>query len=124
MKNKPISPFVHGLIDYGFTAVQLAVPPLLGVNKKAGNIYRILGANLGTVNALTAHGAGVKPLISFKTHQKIDYANVATLALLTFHKSIRKDKKALIFHVSFLALAVAHVLLTDWEEPVTELLDK
>lgn len=124
MKSKPISPLLHGLIDYGFTAAQLALPPLLGLNKKAVNLYRLLGANLCTYNALTAHGAAAKPLLSFKTHKNIDCANVAGLALLTLYKGIRKDKKALLFHAAFVALAVANVLLTDWKEPTAELLDE
>lgn len=120
MKNKPISPLAHGLIDYGFVATQLVLPPLLGVNKKAVKLFRFLGVNLGTYNALTAHGAAIKPLIPFQTHYKIDYGNVAGLALLTLHKSIRKDKKALLFHSLFVALAAANVLLTDWKESSTQ----
>lgn len=123
MKNKPISPLLHGLIDYGFTAAQLALPPLLGLNKKAVNLYRILGANLGAYNALTAHGAAVKPVIPFETHYRIDYGNVVGLALFGLYKGLRKDKKALLFHSVFVALAAANVLLTDWKNPAGKLVD-
>jgi len=118
---KPITPLTHGLIDYGFIASLFAVPKLLGLKKSTADLYKVLGTNLGIYNALTDHGAAIKGVIPFKTHYKIDYGNLAGLALLTLYKGIRKDKKALAFHAAFVALAAANVLLTDWEaRPGTE----
>jgi hypothetical protein len=113
--SKPITPKLHGLIDYGFSAVQAFVPTLLGVNKKAVKLYQATAINLLVYNIVTDHPVSAKSLIAYKTHYKIDVANVAGLALLTFYKGIRKDKKTLAFHVALVALAAANVLLTDWD---------
>jgi hypothetical protein len=87
----------------------------LGFDKKTIRLYKILGLNLLAYNALTDHPVAVKRLISYNNHHKIDGANVALLALLTAHKSIRKNKRVLTFHVGFVALAAINVLLTDWK---------
>lgn len=65
-------------------------------------------------NALTDTPAGVKPLMSFKTHKKMDIGLMAVSSLLTFTKSIRKDKVALAFHLSVIGLTLASFLLTDF----------
>jgi hypothetical protein len=54
----------------------------------------------------------LKPAISFKDHQKADAVFLTGLSLLTLANFIRKDKRALGFHLSFLGTAVAHYLLT------------
>jgi len=110
---KPISPKMHGIIDYAFTSAQIIVPSVLGVNKKADRLFKLLGSNLMIYNSLTNHGTSVKPVIPFKTHMYIDNYNLLGLFLLTAYKPIRKDRKALGFHLGFLALATLNVLLTD-----------
>ena len=34
MRTKPITPFMHGIIDYGFVVSLLLIPSLIGLNKK------------------------------------------------------------------------------------------
>lgn len=114
MNTKPISPKIHGLNDYGFAAALLFAPSIFGFNKKAKKLYALLGTNLFLYNAITDHPVSVKRLISYDTHHKIDPINVAGLALPTLYKGIRKDKKALAFHIGFVTLAAINVLLTDW----------
>jgi hypothetical protein len=116
MNPRPITPKAHGLIDYGFTAVQLLAPALLGVNHKAANLYRVLGLNLLSYNAITKHQAAVKPFISYNAHHQIDRGNVGFIALLAALPFVRKDKKALAFHAAFLGLALLNVVLTDWND--------
>jgi hypothetical protein len=115
MNKKPITPKMHGLIDYGFAAIQLLAPELLGLNKKAKKVYAFFGTNLIAYNALTDHPVAVKPEISYETHHKIDVANVAILAASTLYDGIRKDKRAVAFHLGFVVLAAINVLLTDWK---------
>jgi len=114
MDNKPVTPALHGIIDYVFSAIQIAGPTLIGLNDKTIKTYRALGAGFLSVNALTDCGVGIKPVISFKGHQKADGVFLATLSLLTFSDVVRKDKKALRFHLGFLATAISHYVLTDY----------
>lgn len=113
--NKPVTPAAHGVIDYIFSGIQLAVPVLIGMNNKAAKTYGVLGAGFTAINALTDTPAGIKRSISFKGHQKADIGFLAGISLLTFSNFIRKDKKAFAFHLGFLTVAVAHYLLTDYK---------
>jgi hypothetical protein len=115
MSNQPITPKAHGLIDYGFAALQWLAPELLGFDNKIIKLYKVLGLNLLAYNSVTDHPVAAKPLISYHTHHQIDTANVAMLALLTAYKGIRKNKRVLAFHVGFVALGAINVLLTDWK---------
>lgn len=105
----------HALSDYGFTLVQWLVPEIAGMNKNAVYLYQILGTNLAVYNALTDHPLAVKRVISYKTHYLIDVGNVGLLALLTFHKAIRKDKQALTFHLGLVGLAALNIMITNWK---------
>ena len=111
---KPLSPTTHGVLDYVFSGVQMAAPALLKLNTNAARTYQVLGAGYTLVNALTDTRAGVKHLIPFKTHQRVDLGFLAGMSLLSAVSYIRKDNKALRFHLGFLAIAITHYLLTDY----------
>ena len=111
---KPIDIKTHAINDYVFGAVQLAGPSLLGINKKAASAYQLLGTAFTTVNALTDTPVGTS-VISVKTHQKADLSFLGLLSALTFSKMIKNDKKALGFHLGFLALTLMNYLMTDYD---------
>ena len=113
--NKPLSPTAHSIVDYVFSGIQIAGPSLLHINPKAARTYQALGAGFTLVNALTDTPAGIKHLIPFKGHQKADLGFLVGMSLLSLTSFIRKDKKALGFHLGFLALATANYLLTDYD---------
>ena len=115
MNTKPITPKMHGIMDYSLAATLLLAPPALGLNKKATNIYRGLAANLMSYNAMTDYSVGIKPVISLQTHKKVDYANLALFAIAGLLKPVRKEKKALAFHAGVIAMAAANIFLTDWD---------
>jgi hypothetical protein len=115
MTSTPITPKLHGIIDYAFSAVQLVAPTVLGLNKKAKKAYDGTGGMFLTVNTLTDTPVGVNGGISFRTHQKADAVSLAGLALLSFSKFIRNDKKALGFHLTLLTIAIANYMLTDYK---------
>lgn len=114
MENKPLKPIHHGIIDYGFAAVQLVVPTLLGLNKKTRKLHQLFGLKLLGMNALTDTPAGIKPVISLKTHQKADLAVLGSMTALTAMSHISNKRRSLIFHLAFVGLSAAHYLLTDY----------
>ena len=117
---KPISPKAHAVMDYGLSTALIVLPSLMGLNKSAVKLYGALSANLTVYNALTDHGMSLKPLLSVKTHQKIDYLNLSLLAMLGFTKAISKQKKAVYFHAGVVGVAALNVLLTDWDAPAAK----
>jgi hypothetical protein len=113
--NKSIKPAVHGIMDYLFSGVQLLVPSLLRLNKKAVKTYAAMGTGFLGINALTNTPVGIKPVLSLKTHQQIDAVSLAGLVLLSVAKPVRKDKKVLTFHLMYLAAAINNYVLTDYD---------
>ena len=114
MNTKPISPKVHGLMDYALVGSLLMFPALLGLNKKVKTLYTAEALTLLGYVALSDHPAAIKPVISFTTHGKIDPFNITQFALQSFWKPFRKEKKALLFNLGFTILAGTVVLLTNW----------
>lgn len=115
MNAKPVTPVAHGIIDYAFAAVQLLGPSLLGLNAPTRTAYAGVGVPFLGVNALTDTPVAVKRRISFKNHQRLDASALLGLGALTLAPFVRKDKKALAFHLGFLALAVTNFFLTDYD---------
>jgi|SRR5690606_4965529 len=114
MEMKPIKPVHHGIIDYGYAAVQLAAPTVLGLNKKTVKLHQLLGLKVLGLNALTDSPTGLKPIVSFEAHQKADLALIGSMAAMTGLKHIRNKRRSLIFHLTMVGLAAAHYLLTDY----------
>jgi len=113
---KPISPMIHGIIDYALAGAQMLLPGYLGFSKKNVKTYLDLGSGILAVNAVTNTPVGIRRVISMRDHEKADAAFLATFALLSFTSNLSKDKKAFSFHLAMLGLSVAHYLLTDYED--------
>ena len=114
MEKKPVKPIQHGIIDYGFSSIQLFIPTMMNLNSESRNVYSVLGVGFLAVNALTDTPVGLRKKLSFRKHQRADELFLATLALLPAYKPVRKDRKTLSFHLALLGLAVTHYLLTDY----------
>lgn len=115
MQTKPFSPKQHGYLDYGFMAAFATLPSVLDMNSEAKKIYNGFAVSTALINGSTDHGVGVKPLISVKTHQKLDVLNLGLLYGLSLIKPIRKNKIAFKFHLAVTALATLNVLFTDYD---------
>jgi len=112
---KPITPDTHGIVDYVLTGVQAAAPVLLHLNKYSVRTYAALAAGMGVINALTDTRVGIKRRLSVRTHRKADLSLLGAMALLTTLPFVRNHKKALAFHLGFLAISVLHYVLTDYK---------
>ncbi len=115
MKTKPLSPSLHGVIDYVFSAALFAVPRFVGLNKKAKRFYIGQAINTAAYSAVTDYPLGIKHLIPYKTHRTVDCINIAVLVSATFYEPIRKDKRAVGFNLGMAAAALVTVLLTNWD---------
>lgn len=111
---KPISPKIHGLIDYAFALALLVVPELIASKKKTRFLYKIIAGEVFLYGALSNHPYAIKPLIPFGVHKKIDLVNLSGLAMLSAYRGIHRHKPTLLFHVGMTALGVTTVLLTNW----------
>ena len=52
MATRPISPQLHGALDYGLSAANLVIPGALQMSAKARNLFRTVGLIQGGLNAI------------------------------------------------------------------------
>lgn len=113
---KPINAKTHAIIDYALVGSLLVLPSLFGLKKKARLIYAAEAAVLLPYIALTEQPLAIKGLIPFETHGKIDPFNIAQSAAQSLLKPFRKQRKTLLFNITFTAVAGLTVLFTDYNK--------
>jgi hypothetical protein len=102
-------------MDYAIGGLLVAAPAMMGMNSRAVNAYRMIGSSILGMNSMTDVKGAAKRMIPLRTHKMADAGVLAATMALTFTDFIRKDKKALSFHVGFMALSLTEFLLTDFK---------
>ena len=102
-------------MDYAIGTSLMVLPGVIGLEQKAVRSYQAIGTAILGVNSMTDSNTGVKRILSMKTHQRADLSLLASVALATITPTFRKDKKAMIFHIAFLAISAAQYMLTDFD---------
>ncbi|PZE73854.1 hypothetical protein [Curtobacterium sp. MCBD17_019] len=111
---KPISPELHGRIDYGFTAANLFLPGALGLRPGARRLFRLFGLVQGGLNAVTDQPSAAIPAVPFAVHGAIEKNSGLLYVLLPLITGVLKDRRARRFwFLSGIALVVVYNL-TDW----------
>jgi hypothetical protein len=70
--NKPVSPKVHGIIDYLTVPLLVAAGPLFGFDGLAARITSTLAGVMLIYSAATAYPPGVVKIVSLSAHRTID----------------------------------------------------
>lgn len=112
---KPISPRTHGLIDYASVGLMLAAPSLLGLKGPARLLsYAFAGSYLG-VSLLTDDPLGLRKLIPFPTHGKIELATAPALVALPALAGGFKETNEKAYFLGLLGTVATVYALTDWQ---------
>ena len=111
---KPFGPRAHGVIDYGFTAIQLLAPSLFKLKGTARTLSYAFGVGAGLLNGSTDQPFAVIRAIPFQVHGQIDGPFVAILLLLPWTTGALKQRNARRFFLSFFAATLTNYLLTDF----------
>ena len=76
---KPITPFVHGIIDYMTAATFASLPRSMGWSRKVTTLFDAAGCLSLVYSLVTKYPLGVVKLMPMKTHLKIDALQGGTL---------------------------------------------
>ena len=114
MYERPITPAMHGAIDYGFAALNLLAPTLFGLTGSARAICYGLAAAQGPLNALTDQPLALKKVVPFRMHGELETPFVPAILLLPLLTGAMKQPRARLYFGSFFAIAAANYLLTDY----------
>ena len=113
---RPISPRIHGVIDYTTSAAVAAAPAVFKFPKPATALFESLAAGYTGLSAVTDYPLAVKRKVPFKAHGAAELAIAAVLPVLPWALGFADNKAArnLCFALTGVTLIVA--ALTDWED--------
>ena len=111
---KPISPRVHGMLDYATSATVAAAPLAMSFPKPARVLFESLAAGYTGVSAVTDYPLSVKRVIPFKAHGATELAIAAALPFLPWALGFADNRAARNLCFGLTALTVVVAALTDW----------
>jgi hypothetical protein len=113
---KMITPTVHAVIDYAMAGSFFIAGALLWRrNRKAAIASIACGvAELATA-AITEYPGGIKPMISFHTHERVDAGLASVVGAMPIALNFANDPEAKLFRAQGIAIA-AVAGLTEFED--------
>jgi hypothetical protein len=113
--NKPISPRLHGVLDYATSAATAAAPRLFDFPKPAARLAEALAGGYGSLSAVTDYPLSLKRLVPFKAHGAAEAAVGLALPLLPRALGFARHRAARNFFLGLTALTFVVAALTDWD---------
>lgn len=113
---KPISPAMHGVIDYATVAATATVPRLMKFPKRATRVADALSSGYGGLSSMTDYPLGVRHLVPFKGHGLAEAAVGVALPFLPYALGFGQHRAARNFFFGLTALTFVVAALTDWDE--------
>lgn len=112
--DKPISPTLHGALDYATVLLTAAAPSLFGFSDRAANTcYALVGGYLA-LPAGTDYPLAARRLVPFPAHGAAEGALGAALPLLPKLLGFSRDRAARNFLLGLTAVTAVVATLTDW----------
>ncbi len=112
--NKPISPQLHGILDYATAATTTAATRLLGVSAPAARIARAWAAGYSTLAALTDYPLAVKRAVPFRAHGTVDKMLGVLLPAVPWVLGFARDRRGRNLFLGLAAVSIVVTALTDW----------
>lgn len=111
---KPISPTIHGAMDYATVLGTVAAPTLLKMpDRAAGLAYGLASAILGLA-AFTDFKPAIRRTVPLKAHGITDSALGLALPAMPWILGFSKNRKARNFFLGLTAMMALTTMLTDW----------
>ncbi|HEY3930237.1 MAG TPA: hypothetical protein VGL89_17830 [Candidatus Koribacter sp.] len=112
---KMISPTTHAVIDYAMAASFFVVGALLWRRHRRAAIASIAcGLAEVATAAITDYPGGIRPMISLRTHERIDGSLAGMVGAMPLAMNFGDDTEAKWFRAQGVAIA-AVTGLTDWQ---------
>ncbi|HYH43915.1 MAG TPA: hypothetical protein VD867_18245 [Burkholderiales bacterium] len=112
---KPISPRVHGMIDYSTSAAVAAAPAMFKLPRPATALFTTLAATYTGISAFTDYPLAVKRTIPFKAHGAAELMSALALPALPWVLGFARHRTARNLCFGLAAMTVIVAALTDWD---------
>lgn len=112
---KPISPRMHGMLDYSTVAAVAALPSVIDMPARARNLfYGLAGGYLG-LSLMTDYPLGAKRAVPFKGHGIAEGVIGAALPAMPWALGFQGNRAARNLCFGLAALTGVVAALTDWD---------
>lgn len=116
MRRGPISPRLHGTLDYPLAAILIAGPLLLGFHDERAKVFALLLGGGATVLAIgTAWSRGIVRVLPPVWHGVADIGATIALIVAPFALDYNGHMRATVFSIVVGAGGLAATLLTRFE---------
>ena len=112
---KPISPRIHGMLDYSTSAAVGVMPSVMRFPKPARVLFTALAGGYTTLSAVTNYPMSVKRVVPFKAHGATELAIAVALPALPFALGFSGHRAARNLCFGLAALTFVVAALTDWD---------
>lgn len=112
---KPISPTIHGVIDYATTAAVVAAPRVMRFPRNARVACDALAGSYTGLSVLTDYPLSARRTIPFKAHGATEAVLGMALPALPWALGFARHKAARNFFFGLTALTFVVAALTDWD---------
>lgn len=112
---KPLTPRRHGVVDYAACALMLAAPPLLGLSPAARRVSTLFAGTYLVVTALTDFPLGLRRIIPFPVHGKIELASVPALIALPAVMGAMSGIREKAYFAGLVGTVLTAYSLTQWD---------
>lgn len=112
---RPISPRVHGVIDYSTSAAVAAAPKLLDFPPAARNLCASLAGGYTALSSVTDYPLAARRVVPFKAHGLAEAAIGLALPAAPWLLGFAGHRAARNFFFGLTALTFVVAALTDWD---------
>jgi hypothetical protein len=112
---KPITPTMHGVLDYATSAAVAVAPYALDFPKPAKRLCESLALGYTGLSALTNYPPSLKRAVPFKMHGAAELAIAAALPVMPWVLGFAHHKPARNLCFGLAAMTVVVAALTDWD---------
>ena len=113
--NKPISPKLHGILDYSTIAATAAAPKLLDFPRNAAIAAYALAGGYLALSALTRYPTAVKKVVPLRAHEITDIALGGLLPAMPWMLGFGRNRRARNFFLALTGVTAAVTALTNWQ---------
>lgn len=113
---RPISPRMHGALDYSTIAATAVAPRTLGLSRRAARSAYGLASGYLVLSALTDYPPAVRRLVPLRMHAATDAALGVSTPLLPWLLGFSDDRRARNLFLGLTAVTLGVAALTDWSE--------
>ena len=111
---KPISPRMHGVIDYTTVGALALAPTLLDLPRRASQLCYALAGSYASLSAVTNYPLSVKRLVPFKAHGATELGVGVALPAMPWALGFARSRTARNLCFGLTALTFVVAALTDW----------